>query len=121
MATRRKFNPVDALPIWRPSHTNLVNDVFLSTLERYGVTHHTYFERLRVVVSVSVVICACLGGYHYGIGGFLLSGLLGVIAPVVVLWVGLLLVSITVFLSLYFAVWFFLFYLAKWFLTGQLG
>ena len=122
MASRRKFNAAQVLPIWNTTHTGIVNVVFLATLERFGVsTFQTYFERLRILIVISVVICACLGGYHYGIGGFLLSGLLGVIAPVAVLWLAILLTGITIFMGIYVAAWAAIFFLLKWFLTGQLG
>ena len=110
------------LPIWKPNHTGVVNTVFLSIMERFGVTDvHSYFERLRILIAISVAICACLGGYHYGMGGCLLIGLLGVIAPAVVLWLGILLTGIAIFMGIYLAAWAVMFYLVKWFLTGQLG
>ena len=122
MAPRRKFNVAQTLPIWNTTHTSIVNVVFLSTLMRYGATTvHTYFERLRFVIAFCVVICACLGGYHYGFGGLILGGLMGLVAPLAVLWLGILLTGIVIFMGIYFGAWTALFYLAKWFLTGQLG
>jgi hypothetical protein len=121
-SSRSKFNVAHVLPIWKPSHTGIVNDLFLSILERFGVTDvHTYFERMRIVIAISVVISACLGGYHYGFGGFISGGVLGVIAPVVVLWLGILVTGIAIFMGIYFAAWAVMFYLAKWLITGQLG
>jgi hypothetical protein len=122
MAPRRKFNAAQVLPIWNTTHTGVVNVVFLATLERFGVSSfQTYLDRMRIGIAISVAICACLGGYHYGFGGFISGGVLGVIAPVVVLWLGILLTGIAIFMGIYFAAWAVMFYLAKWLITGQLG
>jgi len=89
----------------------------MSLLERFGITDvRSYFQKLRIPIAISVTVCACLGASSHGLKGFLIGGLLGVIAPVTLLWLGVMLVLITIFLAIYFIAWAVILCLGWWIL-----
>lgn len=102
----RKFHPRQVLPAWTTANTETVNLVFLSMLERFGITDvPSYFRQLRIPIVISAIVCGCFGASGHGIGGLLIGALLGLIAPAALLWLGVVLIGITIYLAVYFAAW----------------
>lgn len=113
----RKFAVSKVLPIWGVSHTNVVNMAFEALMHKLGITDmRSYFLKLRIWIVIAVLVCAISGAYNYGIKGFILGGLLGLAAPAVLLWLGVLLIGIVVFLAIYVAAWAVILWVAWWLL-----
>ncbi|NMM15474.1 MAG: hypothetical protein HHJ17_18300 [Rhodoferax sp.] len=111
----RKFHPRKVLPAWRSIHTETVNLVFLSMLERFGITDvPSYFRKLRIPIVISVIVDACIGGFGSGLKGLILGAFLGFIAPAGLLWLGVMLVGIGIYLTVYCAVWAVILYILWW-------
>jgi hypothetical protein len=95
-----------ALPIWRQSNSDAANLFFQQLLKRIGITDiRSYFQKLRIPIVISVIVCACIGFSSDGPKGFAIGGLLGVVAPIALLWAGAMLIVIALFLAIYVAVW----------------
>lgn len=91
--------------------------VFISMLSRLGITDiSSYFRKLRVLIVIGVVVCACIGASDSGLKGFILGGLLGLFAPAALLWLGVMLVGITIFIAIYAAAWAVIFCVLWWLL-----
>jgi hypothetical protein len=102
----RKFHPRQVLPSWSPAHTAAINMAFLSLMERFGITDiPSYFRKLRIPIVISVAIGACIGASSNGFSGLLIGALLGLIAPVGFLWLGVVVAGIVIYLAVYFAAW----------------
>ena len=87
-------------------------------MSRFGITDiPSYFRQARYAIGFSVVVCACIGAVNYGIKGFILGGLAGLLAPAALVWGSALLVAVTVFLGLFVAAWAAIWVIAKWFLS----
>lgn len=113
----RKFHVTQVLPLWTTAHCNTVNLAFLSLLLRLGISDiSSYFRQLRIVIVISVVVFALAGAASHGLKGFLLGGLLGAIAPAALLWLGVMLVAVAIFLIVYVAVWAVIVSVLWWFL-----
>ena len=101
MATRpkkpfpgRKLHLIEVLPIWTPVHSDTVNLAFQLLLLKLGITNvSSYFRKLRIAIAISVVVCALVGASLYGLKGFFLGGLLGLIASAALLWLGVMLIG----------------------------
>lgn len=113
MATRRKkpssgrkVHLTEVLPIWTTAHSSTVNIVFHALLLKLGITDvSSYFRKLRAPIVICVVVGALVGPSFYGLKGFFLGGLLGVIAPAALLWLGVMLVGATIFIAIYAIAW----------------
>lgn len=80
--------------------------VFQALLLKLGITDvSSYFSKLRTSIAICVVVGALVGASFYGLKGFLLGGLLGLIAPAALLWLGVVLVGATIFIAIYAAAW----------------
>lgn len=113
----RKIKVSEVLPIWGVSHTNLVNMAFETLMHKLGITDvRSYFNKLRVLIAISVLVCALVGASNFGIKGFFLGGLLGLAAPVAILWLGVLLIGIVIFLAIFVAAWTLILWVAWWLL-----
>ena len=105
-AQQRRFHPSQVLPIWTTTHTDTVTLAFQAVLYRLGITDTaSYFQKLRIPIAIGVVVCAVAGSIKYGITGFFVGGLLGMLAPAAVLWMGVMLVGIAIFLAIYCLAW----------------
>lgn len=102
----RKVHLAEVLPIWTTAHSSMVNLVFQALLLKLGITDvSSYFRKLRIPIAICVVVCALVGASMYGLKGFFLGGLLGMIAPAALLWLGVMLVGAAIFMAIYVAVW----------------
>jgi len=102
----RKFHVADALPLWTPDHSETANLVFLAALERFGITDlKSYWHKLRMVIVISVIVCMLIGASNYGLKGVILGGLLGLAAPAVLIWLGVMLTMIVIYMAVWCAVW----------------
>jgi len=102
----RKVHLTEVLPIWTTAHSSTVNMVFHALLLKLGITDvSSYFRKLRIPIAICVVVGALVGVSFYGLKGFFLGGLLGVIAPAALLWLGVVLVGATIFIALYATAW----------------
>lgn len=111
----RKFHPSQVLPAWTPAHTETVNLVFLSMLERFGITDiPSYFRKLRIPIVIGAVVGACIGASGSGLSGFLIGALLGFIAPAGLLWLCVVLVGAAIYFTVYFAAWAVILWILWW-------
>ena len=91
---------------------------FQALLTKLGITDAaSYFRQLRIPIAISVVVCACIGAANYGITGFIVGGLTGLLAPAALLWLAVLLVGVAVYLTIFVAAWAAIWVCAKWFLS----
>lgn len=126
MATRskkpsssRKLHITEVLPIWTTAHSSTVNLVFQALLQTLGITDvASYFRQLRIPVVICVVVCAGVGAVLYGFKGFFIGGLLGLIAPAALLWLGVMLVGAAIFIAIYAAAWAAILWFLWWFIGG---
>ena len=115
----RKIKVSEVLPIWGVSHTNLVNMAFETLMHKLGITDvRSYFNKLRVLIAISVLVCALTGASNFGIKGFAIGGLLGLAAPAAILWLGILLIGIVIFLAIFVAAWTLILWAAWWLING---
>ena len=102
----RKFNPVDALPIWGTTHQSAANAVFLSWMEGFGVHDiPSYFRELRLWIAMTTFIGVCLGAANYGASGFFIGTLLGLAGPAVLVWLTVMSLGIALFMAVYVLAW----------------
>jgi hypothetical protein len=93
---------LQALPIWTTQNSDIVNLVFQDFMSKLGITDvPSYFRRLRIPIAISVVVCALMGASEFGVKGFVLGGVLGLFAPIILLWLVLLLTGIAIYLVLF--------------------
>jgi len=94
------------LPIWSHSNSAAANMFFKDVLGKLGVTDvRSYFQKWRIPIVISIVVCALTGAASDGLKGFVIGGLLGVVAPVALLWLGVMLCLVALLLAIYVAVW----------------
>ena len=93
--------------------------VFVALLLRFGIVDvPSYFRRLSIPIAISVVVGALVGVAQYGLQGFCLGGLLGLIAPAALLWLGVMLVGTAIFIAIYVAAWAAIVSFIWWFLRA---
>lgn len=101
-----KFNAMDVLPIMGSSQRAAAFMFFQDVLQRFGITDiRSYFQKWRIPSVISVIVCACMGAASDGLKGFAIGGLLGVVAPIALLWLGVMLTLVALFLAVYVALW----------------
>jgi hypothetical protein len=101
-----KFNPTDALPIWRGPQQDAANVVFEALMLRLGVSDlPSYFRELKLSIAICMVICACYGASEYGLTGLAIGGLLGLAGPALNLWGSVMVIGIALFLAVYVLSW----------------
>ena len=114
----RKLRPSEVLPVWNQSHTDTVTMALRDLFYRMGITDVPgYFRQLRILIAISVMVCAIAGGIHWGLPGFFLGGLSGVLAPAALMWLGVMLVGIAIWLGIYIAAWAVIWAIFKWCLS----
>ncbi|HEY5581219.1 MAG TPA: hypothetical protein VIK56_08655 [Rhodoferax sp.] len=102
----RKVHLAEVLPIWTTAHSSTVNLAFHALLLKLGITDvSSYFRKLRIPIVICIVVGALVAASFYGLKGFFLGGLLGMIAPAALLWLGVMLVGATIFIAIYAAAW----------------
>ena len=105
-SSSRKLHLTEVLPIWTTHHSSAVNLAFLALLQKLQITDvASYFRQLRTPIAICVVVCAWVGAALYGLKGFFLGGLLGLIAPAALLWLGVMLLGAAIFIAIYVAAW----------------
>ena len=101
-----KVHLTEVLPIWTTHHSSTVNLAFVALLQKLHITDvPSYFRQLRTPIAICVVVCAWIGAAFYGLTGLFLGGLLGLIAPAALLWLGVMLVGAAIFIAIYVAAW----------------
>jgi hypothetical protein len=101
-----KFRPADALPIWNSNQQDAANVVFEALMLKLGVTDlPSYFRELKLYIAICVVICTCYGASEYGLTGFAIGGLLGMVGPAAILWLGVMLIGLAIFIAVYVLSW----------------
>ena len=114
----RKLRPSEVLPVWTSSHTDTVTMALRDLFCRMGITDvPSYFRQLRILIAISVMVCAIAGGIHWGLTGFFLGGLSGVLVPAAVLWLAVMVVAIAIWLGIYIAAWALIWTIFKWCLS----
>jgi hypothetical protein len=117
MRRKKAVTLSQVLPIWTASHAAAANGIFLGLLERIGITDvRSYFHKLRGLIVISVVVCACSGAANVGLKGFAIGGLLGLVAPLALLWAGVILTLAVIYLAIFAAAWAAIFGIAGWLL-----
>lgn len=107
------------LPFRSVEQIETTNLVAASVIWGRGITDlPSYFRELRVSILLGLFVGACLGLSSYGLKGLIVGGLLGMAAPAVLLWLGVVLVAIFIPLLVYVALWSAILYGIGWFLFG---
>jgi hypothetical protein len=97
---------MDVLPIMGSSQRAAAFMFFQEVLQRFGITDiRSYFQKWRIPIAISVVVCACMGAASDGLKGFAIGGLFGVVAPIALLWLGVMLSLVALFLAIWAAGW----------------
>ncbi len=114
----RKLRPSEILPVWTRAETNAVTLAFQALMSKFGISDiPSYFRQWPILISISVVVCACAAAVAYGITGFILGSLAGLLAPAALIWLAVLLVGIAVYLAMFCAAWAAIWVIAKWILS----
>ena len=123
MARRNSNSKVslsDVLPIWTTEHSDTVNLVAASIFWGHGITDvSSYYQKLRIPIVICVILGALFFATSHGLKGFILGGLAGFAAPAVLLWLGVVLVGIVIYLAAYLAAWAVIFYGLWWLLSSM--
>ena len=125
--TRRKnssaFHVVkEILPSYGSAQANTVNLVVASVFLYLGITDvDSYFRKLRVLIAICAFACAIYGASIAGHTGFSLGALCGVIAPAVLVWLGVVLVFLTIYLAVWFSAMACVLYALWWLICAALG
>jgi hypothetical protein len=118
-STAQKPHLSQALPVWTSANTDAANLFFLSLIEKLGITDvRSYFQKLRIPIVIFIVVLAWVGAVNFGLKGLFIGALLGVIAPIGVLWLSVMLIPIAIFMAIYFAAWVVIFFIVRWLLTS---
>ena len=121
-SSRRKLELTKVLPIWTSVNTDTNNIMFLSCLEALGITDlRSYWLKLRILIVISVFVLACIGASTDGIKGLLVGSLLGFATPAALIWLGVTLIHIAIYLAIYCAAWAVILCVAWWFFSGIFG
>lgn len=105
------------LPVWTTANSTAANMYFLSLLERFGITDvRSYFKKLRIPIAISVVVCAWVGAVNDGLRGLVIGGLLGIVAPIALLWLCVMLILIAIVMAIYCAAWAVIYWILWWLL-----
>lgn len=113
-----KVSLTDVLPIWTTKHSDTVNLVAASIFWGHGITDvSSYFQKLRIPVVICAILGALFCASSHGLTGFILGGLAGFAAPAVLLWLGVVLVGIVIYLAAYLAAWAVILYGLWWLVT----
>ena len=117
-STTTKLRLKDVLPIDPRPHTDITDLLFKSLMEKLGVTSlKTYLQQLRIAIAICVVVCAAVGGYFYGLQGFLWGLPAGFAAPAGLLWLGIVVSYVAVYVTVLFMAWAVLFYGFFWLIS----
>ena len=101
-----KFNPADVLPVWRHPQQDAANAVFEALMLRLGVTDlPSYFRELKLSIAICMLICACYGASEYGLTGLAIGGFFGLAGPAALLWLGVMVIGIAIFIAIYVLSW----------------
>ena len=110
-SNRSKSSWSDAVPRWSQAQTDTTNMIARMLFEKLGITDlKSYFEKLMPAIVVCVMLGAAIGAYLDGFSGFFWWGLAGIAAPAALIWLGVVLSYVAVYVAMVFAVWAFLFY-----------
>lgn len=103
----RKLKPSDVLPLWTPAHTSLAQLGFQVVMQKLSITDvPSYYAKLRPLIISSMVLGAAIGAAaDHGITGFSIGVLLGFMAPAALIFVGVTLVVVAIFLAVFCGVW----------------
>ena len=75
------------LPICTPSNAAAATMFFQELLKRFGITAiRSYFHKLPIPIAISVIVCSYIGASSDGLNGFVIGCLLGIIAPITLMW-----------------------------------
>ena len=112
----RKVKPAQVLPLWTPAHSDTANLVAQQVFQKLGITDiPSYWNKLKGVIVLSVIVCACLGASNYGFKGFIVGGLLGTGAPAAAIFLAVVVLA-AILLGVYCLAWVAIYYIACWLL-----
>ena len=109
----------DYIPLRTSADADFNTAIFLECLAKWGITDvRSYFLKLRIIISICVVIGAIAGAIHSGLHGLIVGALLGLPAPAVVIWLVITVIHVAIYLAVFCAAWVALYYLARWILRN---
>ena len=86
-------------------------------MEKFGVMDaKSYFQRMKLPIAISILVCACIGASQKGMAGFLAGALAGLFAPLALVWLGVVLSMIVIFMAVYCAAWAVILWIGWWIL-----
>lgn len=96
---KQTYRLSQALPIWSQANSAAAAIFFQELLGKLDITDvRSYFYKLQVPIVISVVVCAGIGAANDGLKGLAVGGLLGMLAPIALLWAVVMLAIIAVYL-----------------------
>ena len=96
--------------------------MFLSCLEALGITDlRSYWRKSQILIVLCVLVGASIGASSDGIKGLLVGCLLGFATPAALIWLGVTLIHIAIYLAIYCAAWAVILCVAWWFFSGIFG
>ena len=117
MYRKSRSRLLDAVPTWGQAQTDATTVMFKMLMEKLGVTDvPSYFRRLWFWIGACVVLCALFGAHRNGFEGVIWGALAGIVAPGGLLWLGVILSCVLVYMAVFFAAWAVLLYGALWLL-----
>lgn len=104
LATKDRLR--DAVPYFRESQIDTTNIVVTMLLQGMGITGlKSYLQKLRIPIAICVLLGAVIGGNRSGMEGLLWGVLGGIAAPAVLLWLGVVLAYVAVYMGAFIAAW----------------
>lgn len=104
LATKDRLR--DAVPYCRQSQIDTTNFVVTMLLQGIGITGlQSYLKKLRIPIVICVLLGAVIGGNRSGMEGLLWGALGGIAAPAVLLWLGVVVGYVAVYLGVFVAAW----------------
>ena len=105
------------VPTWGQAQTDTTNLLFKVLMDKLGVTDGpSYFRRLWFWIGACVVLGAVFGAHRNGVEGVIWGALAGIVAPGGLLWLGVILSCVFVYMAVFFAAWAVLLYGLLWLL-----
>lgn len=86
-------------------------------MQKFGITDlKSYWRRLRAWIVATVIVCILVGASNYGFKGVVLGGVLGLVTPAALIWLGVMLTMIALYLVVWCLAWVVIWFIAMWLL-----
>lgn len=105
------------LPIWTTANADLNTAIFVSCMQRLGITSlSSYLRKFELPILLCALVGAGIGAFQSGFWGLIVGALLGLATPAALIWLAVTLVHIAVYLAVFCAAWLAIFCVIYWLL-----